>query len=173
MYFRGGSWDPVTIILQIVCLQSVFYVSLGSVAVSVDIVATTFGWPTPPRPASRGAPTVLEILFDPRSCTFYYVSGWLCILSYHIAAILCSFAAVFVVEKARKCLDFAATVFILHGAACVLYAGPRSLSSGAWWIAQVASLVALALLSEHLCRRRELREIPRGFSSPQVKQVDV
>lgn len=63
-----------------------------------------------------------------------------------------------VVERAKKCLDFAATLFALHLALCCAFRGwPRA---GAWWGVNGASLVLMAVLGEWLCVRKEMREIP-------------
>ena len=63
-----------------------------------------------------------------------------------------------VVERAKKCFDFAATVHLLHLMACTCYAG---LPSGwEWWAVNLMSLVVMALLGEFLCMRREMQEIP-------------
>ena len=62
------------------------------------------------------------------------------------------------VERAKKCLDFTATLFLIHAMLCVAYAGwPRSFE---WWAVNLVSLILMAVLAEWLCLRRELREIP-------------
>jgi len=63
-----------------------------------------------------------------------------------------------VVERAKKCLDFAATAHLLHLCCCYLYGGVPS--SWEWWAVNVMSLVLMALLGEFLCMRRELADIP-------------
>jgi hypothetical protein len=63
-----------------------------------------------------------------------------------------------VVERAKKCLDFAATAHLLHLWCCYQYAGIPS--SWEWWAVNLMSLVLMALLSEFLCMRRELQDIP-------------
>lgn len=63
-----------------------------------------------------------------------------------------------VVERAKKCLDFAATTHLLHLWCCYQYAGIPS--SWEWWAINLMSLVLMALLSEFLCMRRELQDIP-------------
>lgn len=64
----------------------------------------------------------------------------------------------FLIERAKKCLDFSATLYIIHLFVCIMYGGwPSSLT---WWIVNLTGLVLMALLGEWLCIRRELREIP-------------
>lgn len=62
------------------------------------------------------------------------------------------------IERAKKCLDFSATLYILHLFICIIYGGWPS--SVAWWILNATGLALMALLGEYLCVKRELREIP-------------
>ena len=65
---------------------------------------------------------------------------------------------VYLVERAKKCLDFSATLYIIHIFICIIYGGwPSSIT---WWVVNVTGLAVMALLGEYLCIRRELREIP-------------
>ena len=64
----------------------------------------------------------------------------------------------YVIERAKKCLDFAATLYIIHLFICIVYGGwPASVS---WWVVNITGLAIMALLGEYLCIRRELKEIP-------------
>lgn len=65
----------------------------------------------------------------------------------------------FIVERAKKCLDFAATVHVLHLLACTAYDGWPS--SWEWWGVNLASLVVMALSGEYLCMRREMQVAAR------------
>lgn len=64
----------------------------------------------------------------------------------------------YVIERAKKCLDFAATLYIIHLFICIVYGGwPASVT---WWVVNIAGLAIMSLLGEYLCIRRELKEIP-------------
>jgi len=64
----------------------------------------------------------------------------------------------YLIERSKKCLDFAATIYIIHLCICIVYGGwPSSI---AWWIVNGTGIALMALLGEYLCIRRELREIP-------------
>lgn len=65
---------------------------------------------------------------------------------------------IFVVERARKCLDFSATLYIIHLYLCILNGGWPS--SMAWWVVNGTGLAVMALLAEYLCIKREQHEIP-------------
>jgi hypothetical protein len=64
-----------------------------------------------------------------------------------------------VVEKAKKCLDFAVTLFIIHLMICVSYNGHFPISWD-WWILHVFGTILMIVLGEFFCSRRELMEIP-------------
>ncbi|KAE9467815.1 hypothetical protein C3L33_00280, partial [Rhododendron williamsianum] len=62
------------------------------------------------------------------------------------------------IERAKKCLDFSATLYIIHLLICIMYGGwPSSIT---WWVVNGTGVAVMALLGEYLCIRRELREIP-------------
>ncbi|KAF2301303.1 hypothetical protein GH714_022502 [Hevea brasiliensis] len=64
----------------------------------------------------------------------------------------------YLIERAKKCLDFSATLYVIHLFICIIYGGwPSSMT---WWIVNGTGLAVMALLGEYLCIRRELREIP-------------
>lgn len=67
----------------------------------------------------------------------------------------------FIVERATRCLDFAATMLVVHLVIVSCYAGflPRN---AMWWICNSANLALVAVLSEFLCIRRESRESQIG-----------
>ncbi|CAN0292791.1 unnamed protein product [Ectocarpus sp. 4 AP-2014] len=72
-----------------------------------------------------------------------------------------------IVERAKKCLDFTSTLYIIHLAICSFYDGiPHNWE---WWILQMASLALMVVLGEYACSRRELRDIP--LFSPLPTQV--
>lgn len=64
----------------------------------------------------------------------------------------------YLIERAKKCLDFSATLYIIHLFICIIYGGwPSSIT---WWVVNVTGLALMSLLGEWLCIRRELQEIP-------------
>jgi len=64
----------------------------------------------------------------------------------------------YLIERAKKCIDFSATLYIIHLVICICYGGWPS--SFTWWIINIAGLALMALLGEYLCIRCELQEIP-------------
>lgn len=72
----------------------------------------------------------------------------------------------YLIERAKKCLDFSATLFIIHLFICIIYGGwPSSIT---WWVVNGTGLAVTSLLGEYLCIRRELREIPIARYRPSV-----
>lgn len=55
-----------------------------------------------------------------------------------------------IVERAKKCLDFTSTLYIIHLGICSFYDGiPQNWE---WWILQMASLALMVVLGEaRLC----------------------
>lgn len=74
----------------------------------------------------------------------------------------------YLVERAKKCLDFSVTLYVIHLLICIMYGGwPSSIT---WWIVNCTGIAVMALFGEYLCIRRELQEIPitRYRSSKQI-----
>ena len=67
---------------------------------------------------------------------------------------------VVVVEKSKKCLDFATTNVIVHFIICVLYGGMSVLHSLDFWIVHVFGVIVMVILGEYLCSKMELMDIP-------------
>ena len=64
------------------------------------------------------------------------------------------------VERAKKCLDFATTLYGVHFVLCWAVGGfPRT---PAWWIVNAAGCALAAAGSEFICLQRELADIPLG-----------
>lgn len=131
MFFGAVVWDPWLIIAQIACLQCLYYLTLGLV------LALLVG--------TRVSKMTLFYLFDFTAISASSLTGWGGYLLY-------------LIERAKKCIDFSATLYIIHLIICISYGGWPS--SFTWWIVNIAGLAAMALLGEYLCVRRELREIP-------------
>src|SRR5690606_30431592 len=65
----------------------------------------------------------------------------------------------YVVERAKKCLDFSSTMHIFHLLGCIVYSR-RFPDRWEWWVINIVTLILTAVLGEFLCQRKELREIP-------------
>jgi hypothetical protein len=109
---------------------------------------------------------VVAQIFDFRALTTDEFGGWVTALAFLLAeAGPTSIAFVFLVGKAKRCADFAATLFIAHTIATIVHSGwPTTL---AWWGFNGAATVAMACVSEWLSMRLELRDIaiPNGYNA--------
>jgi hypothetical protein len=66
-------------------------------------------------------------------------------------------ALVWIVERAKLCLDFGGTLYLLHLIFCTQYdAFPKSAS---WWLVTIAALLGTSILGEYWCMKRELEPI--------------
>ncbi|KAJ6947305.1 hypothetical protein NC651_001869 [Populus alba x Populus x berolinensis] len=64
----------------------------------------------------------------------------------------------YLIEREKKCLDFSATLFIIHLFICIIYGGwPSSIT---WWVVNGTGFAVIFWLGKRLCRKRELQEIP-------------
>lgn len=144
MFYGTTVWDPWLIVAQIVCLQCSYYLTLG-------VFTMVFLGARVPRLS-------LVYFFDYATLTLSTVTGWCVIASFLLSSLAGAVYMVFLVERARKCLDFSATLYIIHLFLCIMYGGwPSSIT---WWVVHGTGLGVMALLAEYLCIRREQREIP-------------
>ena len=62
-------------------------------------------------------------MFNWRWVTFQSFQGWMVAASFFLSALVAAAALRFVVQRAKKCLDFAATVYLVHLVAVCLSSG--------------------------------------------------
>ncbi|KAI3777806.1 hypothetical protein L1987_47609 [Smallanthus sonchifolius] len=144
MFYGSVVWDPWLIVAEIVCIQCLYYLTLG---VFMTVLVGT-----------RVSRMSLVYFFDYATITLSTVTGWCVIASFVLSSIAGAGFLLYWIERAKKCLDFSATLYIIHLCICVLYGGwPSSIT---WWVVNGTGLAIMALLGEYLCIKRELREIP-------------
>ncbi|KAF8050141.1 hypothetical protein N665_2038s0014 [Sinapis alba] len=144
MFYGTAVWDPWLIVGQIICLECSFYLSLG-------VFMILFLGLRVPRLS-------LVYFFDFATLSTSTLTGWCVIVSFLFTSLAGAVYMIFLVERARKCLDFSATLYIIHLFFCIVYGGWPS--SMAWWVVNGTGLAVMALLAEYLCIKREQREIP-------------
>lgn len=140
-------FDPVLIVSQIGAVQSLLYIDLGVWMLVLNGLAgrpvTTIG---------------LEFFFSHRSIRLSYTGGWISIAAFFLNALAGGCFLMLIVERSKKCFDFAVTAHCVHLCCCVMYDGWPS--SWEWWVVNLMSLVVMSLLGEYLCMRREMQDIP-------------
>ncbi|KAK9677127.1 hypothetical protein RND81_11G123200 [Saponaria officinalis] len=153
MFYGAVVWDPWLIVAQIVCLQCLYYLTLG---LFFTLLVGT-----------RVSRMTLFYFFDFAAITVSNVTGWCVIASFVLTSLAGAGYLLYLIERAKKCLDFSATIYIIHLFICIVYGGWPS--SFTWWVVNIAGLAIMALLGEYLCIRRELQDIPINRYRPSKK----
>ncbi|KAK3239113.1 hypothetical protein CYMTET_50933 [Cymbomonas tetramitiformis] len=145
MWYGSTIWDPALICAQIVTMQTLYYLTLGM------LFWLLLGSYVP-------SAISLYYFFDSAAVSVKGFTGWMVITAYLANAAATAGFLCIVVERAKKCLDFSATLTMVHLFLCLVYSGfPSNVE---WYVLNFLSLVIMAVLGEWLCMRRELREIP-------------
>ncbi|KMZ71615.1 Protein SYS1 [Zostera marina] len=144
MFYGAMVWDPWLIVSQILCLQCSYYVSLG---IFMSILV-----------GNRVSQLNLIYLFDYSALTISTVTGWCVLASFILSSLVGAGFLLLIIDRASKCLDFAATLYIVHLFICIVYGGwPSSIT---WWVVTGTGLALMALFGEWLCIRRDMQDIP-------------
>jgi hypothetical protein len=173
--FYHAIWDPWLIVGQLIVLLCSFYLLQGA---WLCLFALAFG-----------VPLRLESLLLPSRLAMSVSSGWPALGATLLAGPMLGYLLLPVVGRAKQCLDFAASVTVLHAFLCCVYSGslwPWSShsSSGAdeggsssgrgggweWWAANVASCAVAVVLGEYLCLQRELEAIPLSQEEREARE---
>mmetsp|Transcript_1661 Transcript_1661/g.4314 ORF Transcript_1661/g.4314 Transcript_1661/m.4314 type:complete len:225 (+) Transcript_1661:371-1045(+) len=145
MFYGANIWDPALILSQIVSVQCLSYLTLGLLQWMII------------SPFHHGHLS-LHFLFDWRYLNVHSFTGWLTVAATLINAFVCAAALLFIVGRAKKCLDFSATLYIWHGVFTITKSGVPA--SVVWWVVTLTNLAITSLLGEWFCLQREMRDIP-------------
>lgn len=145
MFYGSNTWDPVLITSQIVCVQFLFYISLG--ILQAIILGPILGHIT------------VDYMFDWGHINFKAKLGWLNWMTHILNSVAAAGVLAWIVERAKKCLDYGATCYIWHCIFVWWYSSSWPAST-AWWIANGVGFVVMVLLGEWFCVRREMQDIP-------------
>jgi protein SYS1 len=145
MPFHGRErFEPALILAQIIILQAAFYLSFTLLLLVLN--------------RALGVQSLVSAqIFDHRALTLREFGGWVTAAALLVANLSTALTYVLLVGRAKRCLDFAVTIFVAHAIATVFHSGiPASLS---WWCVNLMSVSVLAIVSEAMCMRIEMREI--------------
>ncbi|CAK9174624.1 unnamed protein product [Ilex paraguariensis] len=98
MFYGAVVWDPWLIVAQIVCLQCLYYVTLG---VFLTILVGT-----------RVSRMSLVYFFDYATVGTTTVTGWCVIGSFILSSLAGAGYLLYLIERSKKCLDFSATLTV-------------------------------------------------------------
>lgn len=100
---------------------------------------------------------VLRLVFSYQVWNTSTVQGFLVPCAFLLNSIWMAGWLLIFVQRAKKCLDFAITIYLLHFVFCTVFVSfPYSWS---WWLFWLMGVAITTLLGEYLCMRRELQDI--------------
>eukprot|EP00128_Syssomonas_multiformis_P011883 Colp12_sorted_trinity150504_noHs@1268 len=140
--FRSYVWDPILIIAQILAMQCAYYLTLGTwiqLVSKASAVKVSLGSFFRDQELLAGGP------------------GWLLAFIFLLNSLTSAFSLLFIVRRAKSCLDFSATVLFFHFIACVISGG---FPGFVWWVVNILGLIIMSVFGEYVCMRSELSEIP-------------
>mmetsp|Transcript_16140 Transcript_16140/g.40711 ORF Transcript_16140/g.40711 Transcript_16140/m.40711 type:complete len:157 (+) Transcript_16140:35-505(+) len=148
-FYGKEAFDPLYIVAQIVATQSLYFMSLGFIYWVMD--------------ALMGVPLSMDQLFTSDSYSNMSTRiAWASVFTVFLNVPASILALMWIVERAKKCLDFCTTTFALHLVGCLLYRGPPQ--HWEWWGCHIFAVVATVLVGEYCCALKEIREIPLTHS---------
>lgn len=100
----------------------------------------------------------VDRLFTCHYLNIWTAEGWIDNSAVLLSAVSNAVLLAVIVEKAKKCLDFSFTLFMIHTIACTVYDGLPS--TWDWWIVHILHMIIMIVLGEYFCSRREMRDIP-------------
>lgn len=144
-HFRSSVWDPVLIIAQIICMQSIYYTSAGFWLYFTSYIGNF----------DRS----LDQIFTQSDLSPWEGTGRTNVIGFALNSLTCAFGLRFIVQRTKQCLDFAATVLLIHFICCWSYNG-RVPHNVYWWGTNIVSLILMTVIGEFLCLRLEMKAIP-------------
>eukprot|EP00298_Acanthocystis_sp_HF-20_P026442 c4149_g1_i1.p1 GENE.c4149_g1_i1~~c4149_g1_i1.p1 ORF type:complete len:159 (+),score=35.48 c4149_g1_i1:8-484(+) len=144
VYFGRYFFDPKLICYKILLTQCIFYLGLSCIIWILDF--------------NSKHRVSLSQIFRCTQLSLYSQSSQIIWISHLINAFIGGVALLLIVERARKCLDYTFTAYFIHFILCYMNCG---LPDG-WeiWLCWLVSIVVMTTFGEHLCIKREMKEIP-------------
>eukprot|EP00449_Zooxanthella_nutricula_P025185 CAMPEP_0198547912 /NCGR_PEP_ID=MMETSP1462-20131121/68501_1 /TAXON_ID=1333877 /ORGANISM="Brandtodinium nutriculum, Strain RCC3387" /LENGTH=134 /DNA_ID=CAMNT_0044278413 /DNA_START=121 /DNA_END=521 /DNA_ORIENTATION=- len=129
-FYGAEKFKPRLIVTQMVAMQASFALSLSAISACVDLAI--------------GEPVSLSQLFWARAYTWETPAGFALATSVWATGLVMAVALRFVVERAKKCLDFVFTYHFFHFVAtCYLTGFPSNFQ---WWAINFVALLVAVLL---------------------------
>ncbi|KAJ3016727.1 hypothetical protein HKX48_003894 [Thoreauomyces humboldtii] len=142
--FRNASFDPLMITAQIVALQCTYYLSASLVIFAIELLI--------------GSPVTLAHVLSNQEIRTDTVLGWALFIAFLINAGIGCYAQLYIVQRAKLCLDFSCTLHFLHLIITTFFSGGLS-RSFFWWFSFLCTLVLMSFGAEHICMQKELEPI--------------
>ena len=153
--FGSDAFDPRYIISQMLLLQCIFYSTHLSLTALLNMIF--------------GLRSHLGQLFSTTSLEAQDSYSLVFILSSMLSVPFLVASLVYLVERTSKCLDFTATMYLLHLVFVCIYSGiPLSI---VWWAVNGGALFITVLASEYICLKIEQQEISLTFSQKKSEEA--
>ena len=154
-FMSSQDFNPRMILLQIVAIQSVFYLCFVSSTAFMGVL-----W---------GVPFGLKKFFDFSQYCFDSNAQSFMVIMLWLNLIIVAFLLPRIIERTRKCLDFVVTMVVVHLVlSWIIVSFPTSL---AWWTVWITGTAGCTLLGEYLCLREEQREIRLSAGSDEKEGI--
>ncbi len=145
MPFRVKSFDPVLIIYQILCIQTLYYTLYCLFLSLFSIFSET---------------RHLSFIFNSDATANLNITALLILISTHFFH---CYTILLIVGKAKSCLDFLVTNFIIHFIICCYeYGLPKS---SVWWLINALIWCGTVLWAEYICMKNEMAPIAIAASA--------
>ncbi|KAG0339994.1 hypothetical protein BG000_000923 [Podila horticola] len=148
--FRATQWDPVLILSQIVCLQSLWYLSIST------IVYTLFRF--------AGAELSLDAILNYHEVRADNAQGMLLGFAWLLNSVVGVYLLLKIVARARLVLDFSLTLLLYHVLMVTYYSGHVP-SSFLWWALNGTTAGVMIFGGEYVCMQLEMEPIILGNGS--------
>lgn len=137
-------FDPVTISMQIVSLQFIYYLTLSFSIMLFNMFV--------------GYRSHLGQIFSPDAFLLSQNYSFVTIFANFFNILFMVLSLAYIVEKANKCLDFVLTTFIFHLLfTWIVFKFPNTLN---WWVVHAIIITVTVLAAEAFCMKLEMAEIP-------------
>ncbi|KAF4700889.1 Integral membrane protein of the Golgi, partial [Perkinsus olseni] len=146
-FFGKEVFNPKFICMQILAMQSCYYLLLVAGVCTLNQLC--------------GLPVAVSRLFRDDNVGFGDTESTIMTTVLVLMSPLMSIVLTYIVERAKKCLDFVVTYHIWHFTSTWIQMG-RIPSYFSWWLWHVAAATITVLLGEYLCMQLETREISLG-----------
>jgi len=109
--------------------------------------------------ALGGYPASLSCLFDFEMVHIYTKKQQLVLIAHLLNSLCLAITLWYVVQRAKQCWDFTCTLHFFHLIICCVYIGkfPGSLT---WWLTQLVCIILIVVISEYLCFKSDMKDIP-------------
>ncbi|KAG0213458.1 hypothetical protein BGX28_004313 [Mortierella sp. GBA30] len=148
--FRATQWDPVLILSQIVCLQSIWYVSVATLIYTFSVFS--------------GADITLDAILNYREIRADNAQGMLLGLAWLLNSVVGVYLLLKIVSRARLVLDFSLTLLLYHVIMTTLYSDHVP-TSFLWWALNGTTCGIMIFGGEYVCMQQEMEPILLGGGS--------